>query len=229
VTQPNRIIGRVAATAKKIVDDSAKVVGEESQKIDGDQYEVKDAIATVTRLVNVGIAGSTELGRILLEERPPETTLALGEYMASVVRRMVSQAGTVAELASEEVERKNYTPNKWLESMTRLIDIAIAGGMEIAETVAAGPAQFERQPVRSEKFTAPESDTAERELSVKEPLKRDATDEEIPEGTITFDPPVLVKPNREFRVLVNATGLVSGVYEGTVNAGTDPVQVQIGL
>ena len=59
---------------------------------------------------------------------------------------MVTQTGTVAQVAAIDLEKKNYTPKKWLESMTRLIDIGISGGMEIVETVAAGPARFEVQP-----------------------------------------------------------------------------------
>ena len=77
----------------------------------------------------------------------------MGEYIASIVRRMVSQTGSVAQDASVHVEKKEYTPNKWLESVTRMIDISIAGGMEIIETVAAGPARFEVQPMRSDEFT----------------------------------------------------------------------------
>lgn len=225
MTETERIIGRVAATAKTIVNESATVVREESKKIDGDHYEVKDAINTVTKLVNVGITGFTELGRIAVEERPPATTLALGEYVASVVQRMVSQAGTVAEAASVQVEKKAFTPNKWLESMTRMIDIAIAGGIEIAETIAAGPAQFERPPLRSDKFEAPDFG----DLCIEKPLKRDATDEVIPADRICFDPPTLVFPNKEFCILVDPSGLASGLYRGTVKAGDDEVHVYIAL
>ncbi len=231
MTQPKpplaRVTERVAETAKQMVDESAAVVFEESKKIDDDQYELKDAIATVTKLVNVGITGATHIGRIAIEEKPPDTVLAMGEYIASVVRRMVGQTGTVAADASIHLENKDYTPNKWLESMTRLIDIGIAGGMEIVETVAAGPARFEFQPVRSDPFTAPPS--GETRTLVALTLQRDATDSGIPSGRISFDPPTLDPPNTEFCVLVDASGLVSGVYEGTVVAGKDPVQVQIAL
>lgn len=230
MTQPNRMIGRVAATAKSIVDQSADVVREESEKIDGGTYEVADAIETVTRLINVGIAGATDLGRIALEERPPQTTLALGEYVVTVFRRMVSQAGTVAQAASIEVERKDYTPNKWLESMTRMMDIAIAGGMEIAETIAAGPAKFERPDVTSDPFSASESGET-RELRIETPLKRDATDEEIDLKKIKFVPPTLAPQQTKFHIVVNPSGLESGVYRGTVKAGKDepPIPVYIAL
>jgi len=227
MTETERIIGRVAATAKTIVNDSATVVRDESKKIDSDKYKVEDAINTVTKLVNVGISGLTELGRITLEERPPAATLALGEYVASVVQRMVSQAGTVAEAASVQVEEKKFTPNEWLKSMTRMIDIAIAGGIEIAETIVAGPARFEQTPVRSEKFTAPDFG----DLSIVKPLKRDGTDDDegIAADQISFDPPTLTHPNKEFCILVVPSGLASGLYRGTVKVGNDEFPVHIAL
>jgi len=230
VTQQNRIISRVATTTNDIVDKSADVLREESKKIDDDKktYTVSDAIETVTRLMDVGITGASDLGKIALEERPPQTTLALGDYVVSVARRMVSQAGSVAKAASVELQKQNYTPDKWLESMTRMIDITIAGTMEVVETIAAGPARFERSRVRSDPFSAPESSDT-RVLRIETPLKRDATDDVVPVDKITFDPPTLVPPNVEFHVLVDPSGLESGVYTGTVKAGKDDVSVYIAL
>ncbi len=227
-TETERIVGRVAQTARTIVDDSATVLREESKKIDGESYEVTDAITTVTRLINVGINGATSLGRIALEERPPASTLALGDYVAGVVRRMVSQAGTVAEAAAIEVERKSYTPNKWLESVTRMIDISIAGGLEIAETIAAGPAQFERPAVESDEFTVAAT-AEERALSFDQRPKRDATDDDVTLDRITFDPPKLAAGATTFRFRVDPNGLQSGVYRGTVKVGNDTVPVYIAL
>ena len=222
MTQPEpplaRVTQRVADTAKNMIDESAAVVFAESKKIDDEQYEMKHAIDTVTKLVGIGITGAAHIGRIAVEEKPPDTVLAMGEYIASVLRRMVSQTGTVAQDASAHVENKDYTPKKWLESMTRLIDIGIAGGMEIVETVAAGPARFEVQPVRSDDFQAPPSRTGEPRTLVAGELKRDATDTPIPKHKISFDPPTLDASTTTFAVLVDASDLVSGVYEGNVYA-----------
>ena len=236
-----RVAERLAETAKEMVAESAAAMKDESVRIDADEYKLKDAIATVTRLVDVGISGATHIGRIAIEEKPPDTVLAMGEYIASVVRRMVGQTGMVAQDASIHVENMAYTPSKWLESMTRLIDIGIAGGMEIVETVAAGPARFEVQPLRSDEFEAPAAPNGEVRTLVAGDLKRDATSATIPKSKITFDPPTLEPPNTKFRVLVDASGLVSGVYEGTVLAeyakkdapdvtpDPDPVDVSIPL
>lgn len=236
-----RIAARLAATARDMVAESAAAMTVESERIDANEYHLKDAIATVTRLVEVGVSGATRIGRIAIEEKPPDTVLAMGEYIASVVRRMVGQTGTVAQDASIHLENKDYTPKMWLESMTRMIDIGIAGGMEIVETVVAGPARFEVQPLRSDEFEAPAAPNGEARTLVAGDLKRDATDTPILPSRITFDPPTLVPPNTKFCVLVDASGLVSGVYEGKVHAvyakkdapdvtpDPDPVDVSIPL
>lgn len=229
MTDPNPIVNRVTATAKTVVGESAKVLKEESKKIDGENYAVADAIAATTKLVNVGISGLTDLGRIALEEKPAAKTIALGEYVVSVMQRMIGEAGTVAKAASIHAENKDYTPNKWLESMTRLTDIAIAGTMEIVETVVAGPARFEEQPARSDPFTAAAGDGSERKLDITGPLKRDATDDKIEADRITFDPPALTGENITFRLLVNPSGLASGVYRGTAKAGDQDIPVHISL
>jgi hypothetical protein len=227
-----RLTERIAETAKDMIDESAVAMSAESKKIDADKYEMKDAIATVTKVVGVGITGATHIGRIVIEEKPPDTVLAMGEYIASIVRRMVTQTGTVAADASAHVEKKDYTPTKWLESMTRMIDIGVAGGMEIVETVIAGPARFEVQPIRSDDFEAPAvppGETRTRTL-VADELKRDATDSPIPKSRISFDPPVLDSTVTKFRVVVDASGLASGVYEGkvlAVRSGTPPTMESI--
>ncbi|HKV19900.1 MAG TPA: hypothetical protein VJR50_12770 [Mycobacterium sp.] len=237
-----RVTERVAQTAKEMLDDSAAVVSAESKKIDADDYHLKDAVSTVTQLAGIGITGAAHIGRIAIEEKPPDTVLAMGEYIASVLRRMVTQTGTVAQVASIDLENKTYTAQKWLESMTRLIDIGISGGMEIVETVAAGPARFEVQPRRSDPFDATRHDE-NRELTltlVAGDIRRDATESQIPATQITFDPPTLPPHDTTFTVLVDASGLASGVYEGTVFAqyadakaengiARDPVNVSIEL
>jgi hypothetical protein len=225
----HRLIGKAAEIAKKVVNDSATAMGEESKKIDADQYDLSDMIGTVTRVVNAGIAGATDLARVPLEEKWPEKHLVLGEYVSSVVRGMVTQAGFVAQAAANDIEGFAYTPRRWLESMTRLIDIAVAGGMDIAETLGAGPAQFQPQPTASQYYTVAGDSTVARPLSWKQRPVRDATDDEIDEKKLTFDPPTLLPGNTQFRILVDAAGLLSGVYKGEVNVGTTTQRVQIEL
>lgn len=229
MTEPNPIVDRVTATARTVFDESAKVLQAESKKVDADNYQVADAITATAKLVNVGVSGLTDLGRIVLEEKPPAKTVALGEYVVSVMQRMIGEVGTVAGAAAVQAEAKNYTPSKWLESMTRLTDIAIAGTMEIVETVVAGPARFEERPARSDFFKAPESDVEDRVLTIHHPLTREASPDEIDSSRISFAPPILVNKNVEFQVLVDPSGLSSGLYHGTVKAGPDVIPVHISL
>jgi hypothetical protein len=215
-----RVTQRVADTAKKMVDESAAVVSAESRKIDAEDYELTDVIDTVTKLAGIGITGAAHMGRIAFEEKPPDTVLAMGEYIASVVRRMVTQTGTVMQDAAIHMEKgKNkYSSKKWLESMTRLIDIGIAGGMEIVETVAAGPARFEVHPVRSDEFEIAAKRPGEPRTLRAGDIKRDGTETPIAPQKISFDPPVLQPGATKFAVLVDASDLVSGVYKGKVYA-----------
>ena len=239
-----RVTQRIADTAKGMVEESADVMFAESKVIDDDtkDYEMKDAIDTATKLVGIGITGAAHIGRIAIEEKPPDTVLAMGEYIASVVRRMVSQTGTVAQEASIHVENKDYTPKKWLESMTKMIDIGIAGGMEIIETVVSGPARFEVQPVRSDDIPAPPATGGELRRLVPGDLKRDPSDKPIPYHKISFDPPTLDSATTTFAILIDAGDLVSGIYKGTVSAeyaertkkgeprpGPDEISVSISL
>jgi hypothetical protein len=100
--------------------------------------------------------------------------------------------------------------------------------MEIAETIAAGPAQFERPPARSDTFAAPAKNEA-RTLSFETPLKRDATEDTVDEDRISFDPPTLAANETQFCILVDPHGLASGVYRGTVKSGDDSIPVYIAL
>jgi hypothetical protein len=226
--EKHRLIAKAADIAKDAVAESAKAMGDESTKIDKDEYDLSDMIATVTRVANAGISGATKLARIPLEEKWPEKHLVMGEYVSSVVRGMVTQASVVAQDAANDAEKMSYTPKSWLQSMTRLIDIVVAGGMDIAETLGAGPAQFESQPIATVFYTV-KADTAPRNPVWTTKPTRDAADDKIDDKKLTFDPPTLLPGATQFRVLVKSDGLLSGVYKGVVTVGQEPVPVQIEL
>jgi hypothetical protein len=223
------VISRVVQTAKDAMDKSSKVLVAESRKIDDadKEYTTADAISTTTQMASIVIGGWAELAKTALEARPPGNVVALGEYMASVVERMVRETGVVASAAADKAETMQYTPNEWLRSMTRLIDIAVAGGLDIVESAVSGPAQFQTQPIESDPITAPAS-TKERTLGPAT-IKRKGTDEKVPQDKISYEPPVLVPPNRKFRVRVDAGGLESGVYVGTVTVGDNPNPIEFDI
>jgi hypothetical protein len=228
--EKHRILAKAADIATNVVNESAAAMKDESDRIDAEQYELSDMVATVTKVVNAGIAGATGLARIPLEEKWPERHLVMGDYVSTVVRGMVTQAGTVAQAAANDIENKKYTPKRWLESMTRLIDIAVAGGMDIAETLGAGPAQFQPQPIATEFYDVTASKQS-RELGWAKKPTRDGVQDWIDDAKLQFEPKTLLPGAKQFRVLVVADDLLSGVYKGEVQVGTDkvPVPIQIEL
>jgi hypothetical protein len=224
----HRLLAKAADIATNVMNESAKAMKDESAKIDAKDYNLAHMVATVTKVVNAGIAGATDMARIPLEEKWPERHLVMGEYISSVLRGMVTQAGAVAQDTATDMENGNYKPSQYVQSLTRLIDIAVAGGMDIAETLGAGPTQFQPLPIATEYYTVP-GDTAPRDLRWKTKPRRDATDDKIDDKKLQFDPPTLLPGATQFRVLVHATGLLSGVYKGVVEVGTHEQPIQIEL
>ncbi|MFI5509358.1 hypothetical protein ACIA48_17970 [Mycobacterium sp. NPDC051804] len=228
-SEKHRLLAKAADIATNVMNESAKAMKDESAKIDAGNYELSHMVATVTKVVNAGIAGATDLARIPLEEKWPEKHLVMGEYISSVLRGMVTQAGVVAADTAKDMDADGkYKPSQFLQSLTRLIDIAVAGGMDIAETLGAGPAQFQPQPSATEFYTVP-VDTVPRDPIWKTKPTRDAADDTIDDKKLQFDPKTLLPGATQFRVLVDATGLLSGVYKGVVKVGSHEQPIQIEL
>lgn len=226
--EKHRLLAKAADIATTAVNESATAMKEESTRIDEGKYDLSDMIGTATKVVNAGLAGATSLARIPLEEKWPEKHLAMGDYISTVVRGMVTQAGVVAQDAANGIEQKKYSSKEWLASMTRLIDIAVAGGMDIAETLGAGPAPFQPQPIATEFYTVQES-TEERKFLWHTRLTRDGAKDVIDDSKVQFEPKTLLPGAIQFRVLVTAGDLLSGVYKGVVKVGTIEVPIQIEL
>jgi hypothetical protein len=218
--EKHRLLAKAADIATNVVNESATAMKAESERIDSEQYELSDMVGTVTKVVNAGIAGATNLARIPLEEKWPERHLVMGDYVSTAV----------AQSAANDIENKKYTAKRWLESMTRLIDIAVAGGMDIAETLGAGPAQFQPQPIATEFYTVPESKVP-RDLTWAKKPTRDGVKDYIDDSKLKFEPKTLLPGAIQFRVLVTAGDLLSGVYKGEVKVGTDakttPIQIEL--
>lgn len=235
--EKHRLIAKAADITTTAVNESATAMKAESEKIDAGNYDLSDMVGTATKVVNAGLAGATKLARIPLEEKWPERHLVMGDYVSTVVRGMVSQAGSVAQDAANDIEAKKYTASRWLQSMTRLIDIAVAGGMDIAETLGAGPAQFQPQPIATPFYDVEEADEP-RELTWNTRPTRDGAKDLIDDNKLQFEPKTLLPGAKQFRVLVTASDLLSGVYKGEVKVGTDqktnpahiktvPVQIEL--
>lgn len=220
VPEKHRLLAKAADIATTVVNESATAMTAELKRIDAGNYDLSDMVATITKVVNAGLAGATSLARIPLEEKWPERHLVMGDYISTVLRGMVTQAGVVAQDAAQDIENKQFATKEWLQSMTRLIDIAVAGGMDIAETLGAGPAQFQPQPIATPFYTVDPGDEP-RELSWKTRPTRDGAKDYIDDTKLQFEPKILLPGAIQFRVLVVAGDLLSGVYKGEVKIGTE--------
>ena len=64
------------------------------------------------------------------------------------------------------MDKKTYTPTEWVKSLVKLTDIAVLGGIELAETAVNGPATYQKY-VSSGNFTVKTVDTEhERRLTL---------------------------------------------------------------
>ena len=91
--EKHRLFAKAADIATNVMNESAKAMVDESKKIDAKDYELSHMVATVTKVVNAGIAGATDLARIPLEEKWPEPHLVMGEYISSCGARHGDQSG----------------------------------------------------------------------------------------------------------------------------------------
>jgi hypothetical protein len=135
---------------------------------------------------------------------------------------MVRESRLIAKAADEGIRDDTYDVDDWIESLVRWADVAIIGGMEIAQTVLAGPARFGREPIEVPLQAPPAA--APRDIGVVRAQRIGPADEaEIPQELIKVEPARLGPGERDFRLLVDAYQLVSGVYRGTVVVGDEEI------
>jgi hypothetical protein len=231
--------------AKAFADDAVKVV-QESQKVAVDAfgkinkvvpnkpitYTAGDAIKSMAELAKIAATGGIEMGQTALEVQPTKGVLILADHIATVLTRAVKDAAEVTSEAADLVDKKAYNQNEWTQSAIKLTNIALLRGAEIAQTVAAGPAQY-ANPVRKEEFALAVGQvdpTNDRELKlVSLTLGGPTAQPPIPGYRVSFEPPDGVKAGKDkFTLVVNSAGLTSGLYIGSVDIsvpGASPPQV----
>jgi hypothetical protein len=136
-----------------------------------------------------------------------------------VVRRMANQARTVVDDAAKKLDTQGYGPDDWAQTMTKLGDVALINGIELAGTAVVGPGRYEIGPITSDYFLVQSADPDQQHtLSLVSPLVLAGGHETIAEDCVTFDPAdgVLPAGTNKFRIRVKTTGLRSGIYLGTV-------------
>ncbi len=223
---PNDVAEAFAETAKKVVDDSQGVAVAAFDKINGkDQlgnplkYTAGDAIKSMTALAKIAATGGIELGQTALEVQPTKGVLTLLDHIATVLARGVKEVAQVASEASDLIDKDDYDKDEWVQSAIKLTNIALLRGAEIAQTVAAGPAQYADAIVKVP-FSLTDADVdANRDRELKVPsLKLGGLNDKVPNYRISFEPTdcVLRAGMRDFTLVINSAGLPSGVYVGTI-------------
>jgi hypothetical protein len=141
----------------------------------------------------------------------------LAEYMAGIWVRMLRRNAAVAAEASRKMAAGDYGYDDYLRSVTTLVDGNLLDGMELAETLLAGPG-FKLAP-----------DVA---LSDPYPVGPGFGDA-VPVARISFEAVKSGEANRRtsgvlpvgtdhFRLVVNRTNLQSGYYFGQVTVTARP-------
>ena len=221
------IIDHVRDTAQDMVVRAAVAASDASGKINKDEYTTKDLILTMTQMVTIAVDGGAKITQKVVGETPAGAKHVAG-FAQAVGRRMAKETRLVYKAATAKIDHGEYDVDDWIVSLTRLADIAIVGGMEIAETVLIGPGQFEDDALSFD-LLAPESDQSRTFDAVSIRRFGPEDEAEIPAGQITFDPPRLGPGERAFTLLIKPKGLSSGVYHGEVSIAGVPLPVELTL
>ena len=237
---PNDVAEAFAETAKKVVDDSQGVAVAAFDKINGKdpqgnplKFTAGDAIKSMAALAKIAVTGGIELGQTALEVQPTKGVLTLLDHIATVLARGVREVAQVASEASDSIDKDEFDKDEWVQSAIKLTNIGLLRGAEIAQTVAAGPAQYADAIVKVP-FSLTDADVdanLDRELKVPS-LKLGGLNDKVPNYRISFEPTdcVLRAGNRDFTLVINSAGLPSGVYVGTIEispAGVAPPAVVV--
>jgi hypothetical protein len=219
------IIDDIRKAAEDVVAGVAKEAVDVSKLINNDAYTTKDLILTMTKLIAIAVDGGAKITQKVVGETPTGVKHVAG-FSQNVGQRMAKEARLVYNAATSKMDDGDYSVDDWIVTATRLADIAVVGGMEIAETVLIGPGQFENDALSFD-LQASESDQS-RNFGVVS-IKRFGPDDEtdIPAGQITLEPPNLEAGVRDFQLRINPKGLPSGVYRGTVQVGDESLPVEV--
>jgi hypothetical protein len=157
----------------------------------------------------------------------------LAEYMAGIWVRMLRRNAAVAAEASRKMAAGDYGYDDYLRSVTTLVDGNLLDGMELAETLLAGPG-FKLAPdvALSDPYPVGPDPNSEYEVTVTTALSRGFGDA-VPVARISFEAVKSGEANRRtsgvlpvgtdhFRLVVNRTNLQSGYYFGQVTVTARP-------
>ncbi|MBP1819665.1 hypothetical protein [Mycobacterium sp. OAE908] len=159
--------------------------------------------------------------------------VVLAEYMAKIWVRMLRRSGAIAEDASQKMAAGKYGYDDYVRSVRQLVDGNLLDGMELAETLLAGPGfKSAANVARSDPYPVGPYQNSEYEVTVTSPLSRGFGDA-IPGARIGFEAVksgeddrltsgILPIGTEHFRLVVDRTNLQSGFYFGQVTMVARP-------
>lgn len=222
MTDPETAVQNIADSAKSTLKEAVGILEAASDAVDETgtaHYDKHDLLATLTQLTSVSMLGGLKVVEAALANRPrrpSEGLLVLADHLASITERTLHQARGVVEQAAHDIGGDPRTAQPWVDAATKLADIAVVNGIETVQTVAIGPARYAPRNFVSDPFAVAGLEPGELEAGTDFARPGDRT--VIPRDAITFSPPELGVDHKEYRVLVDETGLPSGVYIGTVTS-----------
>ncbi len=222
MTDPETAAQNVAASVKSTLKEAVDILEAASDAVDAAgpaPYDKRDLLATLTQLTSVSMLGGLKMIETALANRPSrpsEGLLVLADHLASIAERTLHQARGVAEQAVHDIGDDPRTAQPWVDAATKLADIAVVNGIEAVQTVAIGPARYAPRTFVSDPFAV--TSLRPGKLEAGQDFARPGDSTVIPRDAITFSPPELGIDHQEYRVVVDETGLPSGVYIGTVTS-----------
>jgi hypothetical protein len=154
--------------------------------------------------------------------------LIIADYLSDLWVRMIRRNGAVAESALIKLRKGGYGPKEYLQTIGELVDGNLLDGVELAETIAAGPGfTVASSVVRSSPYAiGPPNDCAYR-VKVTGAFTRGFGDE-LPSKVVSFESVqgddkthcptgLLVSGAEKFHILIDRTDLQSGSYAGQVH------------
>ncbi|MDT7755168.1 MAG: hypothetical protein QOH27_1066 [Mycobacterium sp.] len=176
-------------------------------------------IRVMSELANLVFHHNLDVVERFVDQRVPQVAEVVTDQMTSVVRRMADQARAAVDEAATQLDTEGYGPDDWARTVTKLGDIALINGIELAGSALVGPGRYETEPITSDPFTVEHANPdRSHALSVVAPLVLAGGDDVITEDRVTFHPAdgVLPPGTDSFRIRVKAAGLRSGIYLGAV-------------
>jgi len=242
--EPSIIANRLTETAKNTVD-GARAIAKDAiaEAAHVEHYTAAKVVDSYMKAAELALSSGLQATRDVLGIDPPpsgkptsqaaEGRRLVADAMEAIARRMIRQSSAVAQETADLIDKNPNSPSVWVKSAVKLGDIALLGGIELAETALIGPAPFEKKAVASDvvKVTAKKG---RRKVRVKQPegLARPGTADPIPATQLRFYVPAGNRPAPEtdteasngiltdgqdrFYVAAIPVGLISGMYVGDV-------------